>query len=165
MKKYLLLILMFCVISGMNVNAKENQSKVVVGYKTITKTKKVKVKRKTYLGKFRITYYCPCTRCCGYGGGKRTASGTRPKSGRTVGVNRRAIRFGTKLKVGSKWSYVAEDTGGMGMKHLDIFCNSHREALRRGVDYKKVWSWKYVTKRKKYKIKVPIYEEVGKGAK
>ena len=80
-------------------------------------------------------------------------------------MNRRAIRFGTKLKVGSKWSYVAEDTGGMGMKHLDIFCNSHREALRRGVDYKKVWSWRYVTKRKKYKIKVPIYEEVGKGAK
>ena len=106
------------------------------------KTKWVTITEKhyKYLGVFYCTHYCPCSRCCGKGGGKVTASGTKPTAGRTVGVNPRLIPYGTHLKVGSYKGYVAEDTGGgIGWKHLDIFCNSHQEALRAGVQYKKVW--------------------------
>lgn len=107
-------------------------------------------KKYTYLGVFKCTHYCPCSRCCGVGGGKITASGTRPTAGRTVGVNPRLIKYGTHLKVGKYKGYIAEDTGGgIGWKHLDIFCNSHQEALQAGVQYKKVWAISYKTKRVK----------------
>lgn len=116
------------------------------------KTKWVTITEKhyKYLGVFYCTHYCPCSRCCGVGGGKVTASGTKPTAGRTVGVNPRLIPYGTHLKVGSYKGYVAEDTGGgIGWKHLDIFCNSHSEALQKGVQYKKVWAITYTKKRVK----------------
>ena len=110
------------------------------------------VEEKKYLGVFKCTHYCPCSRCCGVGGGKITASGTKPTAGRTVGVNPRLIPYGTRLKVGKYTGYVAEDTGGgIGWQHLDIFCNSHSEALQRGVQYKKVWT---ITRRKVKKYKM-----------
>ena len=119
---------------------------------TYAKTKwvTIKVEKRTYLGRFYCTHYCPCVRCCGYGGGKVTASGTKPTAGRTVGVNPRLIKYGTHLQVGKYKGYVAEDTGGgIGWKHLDIFCNSHQEALNAGVQYKNVWMLTYTTKRVK----------------
>lgn len=132
--------------------------RIIIGYKYVKKTKKVKVVEKTYLGKFWITHYCPCSKCCGVGGGKVTASGTTPTAGRTVGVNKNLIPFGTKLQIGDQDGYVAEDTGGgIGWKHLDVFCNSHQEALNAGVGYADVWSYKTVIKKKKYKVKIPIY--------
>ena len=106
-------------------------------------SKKPKPKLK-YIGRFYITYYCPCAECCGAGGGKITASGTTPTAGRTVGVNPSIIPYGTNLKIGNTYGYVAEDTGGgIGTYHIDIFVNSHAEALQKGVDYKDVWAVTY----------------------
>lgn len=139
----------------------------IIGYcyetRTKVKTKKVKYKAKRYLGRFRVTFYCPCARCCGRSGG-RTSIGRKARSNRTVAVNPRRIPYRTRLKIGSRWTYVAEDTGGMGRNHIDIFVNSHSYALKLGVKHWKVWSWKYTTKKikykKKYKVKVPVYKEV-----
>ena len=134
MKKYILLLII-CIGIGSTVYAKTTYGE-----------------KKTYLGTFKITHYCPCSRCCGVGGGKVTASGTRPTAGRTVGVNPRLIRYGTHLRIGNRSGYVAEDTGGgIGWYHLDVFCNSHTEALQRGVQTKKVWKVEKV-KIKKYKM-------------
>lgn len=149
------LVLICCV----SVPAKAKEPKII-GYEYKTIKTKVRVKKKKYLGKFYITHYCPCSKCCGVGGGKVTASGTRPTAGRTVGVNPKLIPYGTHLKVGKTRGYVAEDTGGgIGWNHLDIFCNSHAEALSKGVGWEKVWIITYKTKKKKVKVKVPIYEE------
>lgn len=137
MKKLIILLLIFCI--GISSDA---------AIKTRWTT--INVEEKRYLGEFKITHYCPCSRCCGVGGGKVTASGTRPTAGRTVGVNPRLIPYGTHLKVGKYKGYVAEDTGGgIGWKHLDIFCDSHQEAIKRGVQYKKVWAITYTKKRVK----------------
>ena len=46
-----------------------------------------------------------------------------------------------------------------GNVEVDIFCNSHQEALNAGVGYKKVWAVTYKTKKKKVRVKVPIYEK------
>jgi hypothetical protein len=82
------------------------------------------------------------------GGGKVTASGTTPTAGRTVGVNPSVIPYGTKLQIGKTSGYVAEDTGGgIGYKHIDIFVNSHQEALNKGVAYKDVWAITYEKKK------------------
>lgn len=164
MKKLITMIMIFVLIlgssSGVKAKSKKKSKWKVVGYETKYIKTKVKYKTKKYLGTFYITHYCPCSECCGPGGGKVTASGTVPTAGRTVGVNPSVIPYGTKLKIGKTEGYVAEDTGGgIGTYHIDIFCNSHAEALAAGVGYKKVYAIKWKTKKKKIKIKVPIYEE------
>ena len=165
MKKIILILLVICLVFSIPVEAKSKSKKSkskykVVGYEYKYVKVKVKYKYKKYLGKFYITHYCPCAQCCGPGGGKVTASGTTPKAGRTVGVNPNIIPYGTKLRIGGKDGYVAEDTGGgIGTYHLDIFCNTHQEALNAGVGYKKVYAITTKYKKKKIKIKVPIYEK------
>lgn len=171
-KRVTAFILMLCIVLSYNnvtVNAEEvlegktykfetHYNEKIIGYKYKYKWKKVKITKKKYLGKFYITHYCPCEKCCGIGGGKITASGTVPTADRTVGVNPKLIPYGTKLKIGGKSGYVAEDTGGgIGWKHIDMFCNSHQEALNAGVGFKKVWIVKTKYKRKKVKVKIPIY--------
>lgn len=158
MKKIVALILVVCLSISIPVEAKSKYK--IVGYEYKYVKVKVKIKKKKYLGTFYITHYCPCEQCCGVGGGKITASGTVPKAGRTVGVNPSVIPYGTKLRIGGKDGYVAEDTGGgIGTYHIDVFCNSHQEALNAGVGYKKVYAITTKYKKKKIKIKVPIYEK------
>lgn len=103
---------------------------------------------KQYFGKYKITYYCPCRKCCGKY--TRTASGTKPKAGRTISVDPKKIKLGSKIKIGNK-IYIAEDTGGaIKGKKIDIFVRTHKEALRKGVKYKKV----YLIQKKKVRVKV-----------
>ena len=164
MRRLIAILLIFVMVlgcgSGVEAKSKKKSKYKIVGYETKYIKTKVKYKTKKYLGTFYITHYCPCSECCGPRGGKVTASGTVPTAGRTVGVNPAVIPYGTKLKIGKTEGYVAEDTGGgIGTYHIDIFCNSHAEALAAGVGYKKVYAIKWKTKKKKVKIKVPIYEE------
>lgn len=82
---------------------------------------------------YKITAYCPCAKCCGKTNG-RTAAGTKATAGRTVAASSK-FAFGTKLNIGGH-TYVVEDRGGAikGNK-IDIFVNSHSEALAWGVRY------------------------------
>ena len=82
---------------------------------------------------YKITAYCPCSKCCGKATG-RTASGTKATAGRTVAASGK-FSFGTKLNIGGH-VYTVEDRGGAvkGNK-IDIFVGSHAEALAWGVKY------------------------------
>ena len=82
---------------------------------------------------FKITAYCPCAKCCGKQTGI-TASGTRATAGRTIAASSQ-FSFGTKLIINGK-EYIVEDRGGaiQGNK-IDIYMNSHAEALAWGVKY------------------------------
>jgi 3D (Asp-Asp-Asp) domain-containing protein len=161
MKRIMVLLLAICLAISIPVEAKSKSKYKIVGYEYKYVKVKVKYKKKKYLGKFYITHYCPCSECCGVGGGEITASGTVPTAGRTVGVNPSLIKYGTKLQIGKEEGYVAEDTGGgIGWYHLDVFCNSHQEALNAGVGYKKVYAITTKYKKKRIKVKVPIYEKV-----
>ena len=82
---------------------------------------------------YKITAYCPCSKCCGKTTG-RTASGTRATAGRTVAASAQ-FAFGTKLNIGGH-IYTVEDRGGaINGNKIDIFVNSHAEALQWGVRY------------------------------
>ena len=82
---------------------------------------------------YKITAYCPCSKCCGKSTG-RTASGTRATAGRTVAASGK-FAFGTKLNIGGH-IYTVEDRGGaINGNKIDIFVNSHAEALQWGVRY------------------------------
>lgn len=82
---------------------------------------------------FKITAYCPCSKCCGKQTGI-TASGTRATAGRTIAASSQ-YAFGTKLVINGK-VYTVEDRGGAikGNK-IDIYMNTHAEALAWGVKY------------------------------
>ena len=81
-----------------------------------------------YLGNFTLTAYCNCAQCCGTAG-NLTASGTVPTAGRTVAMA--GVPFGTQLLINGN-VYTVEDLGTP-YGHVDIYCNSHSEALSFGL--------------------------------
>ena len=78
-----------------------------------------------------LTAYCPCEKCCGQWAGGNTASGTVPTAGRTVGVDPEVIPLGTTVYIDGQ-AYRAEDTGAFTGNIIDIYMDSHEEALRFG---------------------------------
>lgn len=82
---------------------------------------------------YKITAYCPCSKCCGKSTG-RTASGTKATAGRTVAAPSN-FAFGTKLNIGGH-VYTVEDRGGaINGNKIDIYVSSHQAALQWGVRY------------------------------
>ena len=90
----------------------------------------------TSLGEFTLTYYCPCEKCCGKWANGVTATGTAATEGRTVAVDPKIIPLGSTLDIGGH-TYIAEDTGVKG-RVIDVFVNSHEEALRLGTCHRSV---------------------------
>lgn len=80
------------------------------------------------LGTYQLTAYCACQKCCGKSNGV-TASGTQATQGRTVACNN--LAFGTRIMINGH-EYVVEDRGGMDNNVIDIFFDSHSEALSFG---------------------------------
>lgn len=82
---------------------------------------------------YKITAYCSCAKCCGKTNGI-TAAGTKATAGRTVAASGK-FAMGTKLNINGH-IYTVEDRGGaiQGNK-IDIYVNSHSEALVWGVKY------------------------------
>ena len=102
-------------------------------------TKKPKKKIVHCDGVYMITAYCPCSKCCGYHSNGITATGTKARQGRTIAVDPDIIPYGTRVKIGKLW-YTAEDCGSKVKKrHIDLFFNSHQDALDWGVKYKKIY--------------------------
>ena len=87
-----------------------------------------------------ITYYCPCEICCSVNTGI-TANGSKARANHTVAAPKN-IPFGTIITIKGK-RYVVEDRGGA-IKYVknhmkvDIYCDSHEEALRLGTFKAKV---------------------------
>lgn len=83
------------------------------------------------LGTFTCYAYDACTKCCGKTDGI-TKTGTKAKAGRTVAVDPKVIPLGSTLLIDGK-EYIAEDIGGaIKGKKIDVFHNSHAEALDYG---------------------------------
>jgi len=84
-------------------------------------------------GMYKITAYCACMTCCGKTNGI-TASGKRATANRTIAAPS-TFAFGTKLKINGQ-IYVVEDRGGaIQGNRLDIYFDSHSQALSWGVRY------------------------------
>lgn len=116
-KKVLILVMMLVTASGFMMTGSTS---------TDAKAKKVE-----YLGRYKLTAYCGCRKCSGKWG-NRTASGRRAKQGRTIAVDRRKIKLGTKVRINGK-TYVAEDVGGgVKGKHIDVYFKSHKKTKRFG---------------------------------
>lgn len=89
-----------------------------------------KPKEDTSLGTFTITGYCSCKKCSG----KRslTYSGTVPTANHTISADLDLFPLGTKLKIDGI-VYTVEDKGSaVKGKTLDIYYDTHDEALSKG---------------------------------
>lgn len=83
------------------------------------------------IGYYTLTYYCPCYQCCGKTNGI-TAWGTVATAGRTIAAPK-SLAFGTKLSI-NEHIYTVEDRGGaINGNRIDVYVNSHSEALKLGV--------------------------------
>ena len=108
---------------------------VMIPQKVYAKGKPQKIKKKTLkrqydnLGEFTLTAYCSCSKCCGKWSCGKTASGVKAKSNHTIAVDKKVIPLGSKVVINGI-EYTAEDTGGgVKGKHIDIFFDSHSDAL------------------------------------
>lgn len=91
------------------------------------------------LGEFKITAYCPCTKCCGQWANGITSTGVTAQANRTIAVDSSVIPYGTRVLIDGN-EYVAEDCGGaIKGKRIDIYFDTHKEALQWGVKYKNVY--------------------------
>lgn len=92
------------------------------------------------LGEFKISYYCgePYYHICN-DGTPETATGSIPEAGRTIAVDPTVIPYGTEVIINGH-TYIAEDCGGsIKENRIDIFCDTHQEALEKGIDYYEVF--------------------------
>ena len=87
------------------------------------------------LGTYKLTAYCSCSKCCGKSDGI-TASGTKATAGRTVAAS--GFSFGTELYINGN-TYVVEDRG-VPSGVIDIYFDSHSEAMNFGVQYAKIFA-------------------------
>jgi 3D (Asp-Asp-Asp) domain-containing protein len=85
------------------------------------------------LGTYKISAYCPCSKCCGKYANGYTASGTKATAGRTIAMN--GVSFGTKIMIDGKIYIVEDRGGGLGKKIIDVYFNTHEEALKSGLWY------------------------------
>lgn len=84
------------------------------------------------LGEFVISHYCDCQKCTVDGDGI-TATGTKATAGRTIAADPDVLPMGTTVIIDGH-TYTVEDVGGaIKGKRIDIFMDSHEEALQAGV--------------------------------
>lgn len=93
-------------------------------------TNRSETKRDEWI-EFTATGYCSCSSCCGISTGI-TASGAKAQASHTVAMPK-AYSFGTKIEIKNLGEFVVEDRGGaINGNKLDIYFNTHQEALNWG---------------------------------
>jgi 3D (Asp-Asp-Asp) domain-containing protein len=93
---------------------------------------------RVFLGEYQLTAYCACVSCCGKSDGI-TATGTIATAGRTIAVDPSVIPYGSKVEINGN-IYIAEDCGGaIKDNRIDIFFDSHGEAVQFGVQRAQVY--------------------------
>lgn len=84
-----------------------------------------------------ITAYCPCVQCCGKSDGI-TASGEKAIEGITVAMDK-SMPFGTKIYIDGVGERIVQDRGGeIKGNRIDLYFDSHQEALNFGRQTKEV---------------------------
>ena len=89
-------------------------------------------KQETVQMEVLATAYCGCVQCCGKSD-CITATGTRATEGRTIAADPRVIPYGTHVLIDGH-EYIVEDCGGaINGNRIDIYFESHADALQFGV--------------------------------
>ena len=94
---------------------------------------------KRNLGKFNLSWYTP-VELNKPADKLRTATGSRPKEGRTIAVDPKVISYGSTIYIEGYGYFIAEDTGGaIKGNRIDIFVNDYNKAKQLGRKTANVW--------------------------
>ena len=89
--------------------------------------------------RMRVTAYCPCPKCCGQYSDGITACGHKIRPGDTFVAADKRYPFGTKMVIpgynNGQAVEVLDRGGAIRGNRLDVFFNSHTDALKWGVRY------------------------------
>lgn len=92
-----------------------------------------------YVGTFKVSAYCPCRLCTGKTDGI-TASGVKAQEGITVAADWSVLPVGTVIEIEGIGQRIVQDKGSaIKGNRLDLFMNSHKDALNFGIQYLKIW--------------------------
>lgn len=90
-----------------------------------------------HIERYTVTAYCPCVKCCGKSNGI-TASGIKAVEGVTVAADTNILPFGTEIEIDGH-VYIVQDKGGaIKGNRIDLYFDSHQEALNFGRQIKEV---------------------------
>lgn len=82
---------------------------------------------------FTVTAYCPCEKCCGEYANGYTATGAKATQGVTIAADPDVLPMGTEIELDGH-TYTVQDTGGaIAGNRLDLYFESHEDALQWGV--------------------------------
>ncbi|MBO5957564.1 MAG: 3D domain-containing protein [Bacteroidales bacterium] len=91
------------------------------------------------LGEFKLTAYCACKKCCGKWADGVTASGAKVQQGITIAADTDILPFGTNVIINGH-EYTVQDRGGaIKGNRIDIYFDSHEDALEFGVQKAEVY--------------------------
>ena len=102
------------------------------------------------LGEYKLTAYCSCEKCCGQWATVRpidkdgnpivyTANMSVAKQGVTVAADTNILPFDTKILIDGH-EYIVQDVGGaIKGNRIDVYFESHEEALQFGVQHKEIF--------------------------
>ena len=80
-----------------------------------------------------VTAYCPCEKCCGAYANGYTATGEKATQGVTIAADPDVLPMGTEIELDGH-TYTVQDTGGaIAGNRLDLYFDSHEDALQWGV--------------------------------
>lgn len=97
-----------------------------------------------YMGEYKLTAYCGCSKCCGKWAENRPtdaygneivigSTGEVLRSGYSIAVDPEVIPYGSIVVINGT-EYKAQDTGGaITGSRIDVYFSSHEEALQFGV--------------------------------
>lgn len=129
--KYISSIILLIFFMCFNVFADNKQQDIQ--YKQYLVMENINKQQKTYLGEYRITFYCGGSCCCGEWAGSPTASGVMPQANHTCACGS-DIPYGTTIYIEGLGYYVCEDRG-VGSECVDIYVNNHSEIPSWGLAY------------------------------
>lgn len=93
---------------------------------------------KKNMGKFQLSFYTPTELKKPYEK-LRTATGTKPKEGRTIAVDPKVIPYGTLVYIEGFGYRIAEDCGGaIKGNRIDVFMMDYNKAISLGKPYANV---------------------------
>lgn len=92
------------------------------------------------MGKFTLSWYSPKELGKQYPQQLRTSKGNIPKKNHTIAVDPKVIPYGSLVYIQNYGYFIAEDCGGhIKGNRIDIFTDSHKEAIENGRKVANVW--------------------------
>lgn len=140
MKKYLMglavgLLAGCCLLLGgkLGRDAKDTKAAELPQIEEVMPQTRQKDAAQTQEQTFTVTAYCPCEKCCGEYANGYTATGEKAIQGVTIAADPDVLPMGTEIELDGH-TYTVQDTGGaIAGNRLDLYFDSHEDALRWGV--------------------------------